>query len=151
MGERLENCRYGISELGNSGFSKVIKTSPFYTTEPVGFKDQNWFINAVFKIKTRHNPMDLFHEIQGIQFRAGRTRDGVRFGPRVLDLDILFFDDSILDSPELVIPHPRMHERRFVLKPMCDINEILIHPVFKKNMRQLLDELDPFSQKVIPC
>ncbi|MEW5910383.1 MAG: 2-amino-4-hydroxy-6-hydroxymethyldihydropteridine diphosphokinase [Thermodesulfobacteriota bacterium] len=151
MGDRLENCRFGIEELTHSGYSEIMAVSPFYMTEPVDFKDQEWFINAAFKIRTRHDPDDLFGEIRRIQLRAGRKQNTVRFGPRMLDLDILFFDDSIIDSEELVIPHPRMHQRRFVLKPICDIDEAFIHPVLKKTMRQLLDELGKDSQKVVPC
>ena len=149
MGNRLQNCRQGISALTRSGKFRIIAQSRMYMTEPVGYKDQGWFINMVVKLETTNDPFELLDEIKRIQRAAGRKRDVIRFGPRVLDLDIIFFDDLVLDSDRLVVPHPRMHQRRFVLKPICDIDPTIVHPVLKKDMQSLLDGLVKDEQKVI--
>ena len=101
------------------------------------------------KIETTLVPLQLLKELRTIETLAGRTDSGVKFGPRVLDLDILFYDDLVENSSGLVIPHPRMHKRRFVLKPICDIDPKLVHPVLKKDMQYLLDNLDDGGQKVV--
>jgi 2-amino-4-hydroxy-6-hydroxymethyldihydropteridine diphosphokinase len=149
MGNRLQNCRQGISALTRSGKFRIIAQSRMYMTEPVGYKDQGWFINMVVKLETTNDPFELLDEIKRIQRAAGRKRDVIRFGPRVLDLDIIFFDDLVLDSDSLVLPHPRMHQRRFVLQPICDIDPTIVHPVLKKDMQSLLAGLGKDEQKVI--
>lgn len=149
MGDKLQNCRDGLKALTGTGAALITAWSNFYKTSPVDFTEQDWFVNAVVKIETGYDPFELLKDMISIQGRAGRTCDPVRFGPRVLDLDIIFYDDIVIDLPGLTIPHPRMHKRRFVLKPLCDIDPDYIHPVFKKNLRHLLDSLDDNDQKVI--
>ena len=149
MGDRLQNCRQGITALTHTGKSRVVAQSRIYTTEPVDYEDQGWFINMVVKLETTHNPFELLENIKSVQRAAGRKRDEIRFGPRVLDLDIILFDDLVIDSDRLVVPHPRMHQRRFVLKPICDIDPTIVHPVLKKDMQSLLDGLGKDEQKVI--
>ena len=102
------------------------------------------------RIDTILDHYQLLDELKSIELNAGRTVDAVKFGPRILDLDILFYDEWVLDSPKLIVPHPRMDKRRFVLKPICDIDPTLVHPVLKKDMRSLLDSLDDIGQKTIP-
>jgi 2-amino-4-hydroxy-6-hydroxymethyldihydropteridine diphosphokinase len=148
IGDKLANCRKGIQALTEAGDSKILAQSHFYATEPVDYEDQDWFINAMVKIETAHDPFQLLDQIESIQREAGRKMDPVRFGPRILDLDIIFYNDSIINSKRLVVPHPRMHKRRFVLKPICDINPTIIHPVLKKEMRFLLERLGNESQRV---
>jgi 2-amino-4-hydroxy-6-hydroxymethyldihydropteridine diphosphokinase len=148
MGNRLQNCRQGITALTRSGHSRIVAQSRVYMTEPVDYEDQDWFINLVVKLETTNTPYELLDTIKSAQRAAGRRRDVIRFGPRVLDLDIIFFDDLILDSDRLVVPHPRMHQRRFVLKPICDIDPTIVHPVLKKDMQTLLDGLGKDEQKV---
>ena len=148
MGNRLQNCRQGITALKRSGDSRIVAQSRVYMTEPVDYEDQDWFINLVVKLETTNTPFELLDTIKSVQRAAGRRRDVIRFGPRVLDLDIIFFDDLILDSDRLVVPHPRMHQRRFVLKPICDIDPTIVHPVLKKDMQTLLDGLGKDEQKV---
>ena len=142
IGNRLENCKNSIISLAESEISIVMAASPFYMTEPVDYIDQDWFINLVVKIETRLDPLELLDKLKLIQNNAGREHDAVRFGPRIIDLDIIMYDDFVINSPEMVIPHPRMHKRRFVLKPICDIDPHIVHPVFKKDMQYLLDRLD---------
>jgi 2-amino-4-hydroxy-6-hydroxymethyldihydropteridine diphosphokinase len=150
LGYKLENCKNGIAALTRSGSCIIRDRSRFYRTEPVDFKDQDWFVNAVVKIETVYDPFDLLKETVLIQHQAGRDDDAVRFGPRILDLDILLYDDLVIDALELIIPHPRMHKRRFVLKPLCDIDTNIVHPVLKKNIQSLLDGLNGNEQRILP-
>jgi 2-amino-4-hydroxy-6-hydroxymethyldihydropteridine diphosphokinase len=149
MGDRLQNCRQGIKSLTESGPSRVLAKSRVYMTEPVDYKEQDWFINMMVKLETTLDPFLLLDRIESIQQAAGRLQDEIRFGPRVLDLDIIFFDDRIIDSGRLVVPHPRMHQRRFVLQPICDIDPTIMHPVLEKDMLTLLNDLGEDEQEVI--
>ncbi|MGD8493358.1 MAG: 2-amino-4-hydroxy-6-hydroxymethyldihydropteridine diphosphokinase [Desulfobacterales bacterium] len=149
MGDRLQNCRQGITALNRSGESRIIAQSRIYMTEPVDYEDQDWFINMVVKLETANDPFELLDIINKVQRAAGRKRDVIRYGPRVLDLDIIFFGNLVLDSDRLAVPHPRMHQRRFVLQPICDIDPTMVHPVLKKDMQSLLDGLAKDEQKVI--
>jgi 2-amino-4-hydroxy-6-hydroxymethyldihydropteridine diphosphokinase len=148
IGDKLANCQEGIRALAETVHSKILAQSNFYTTEPVDYEDQDWFINAMVKLETAQDPFQLLDQIESIQHAAGRKINPIRFGPRVLDLDIILYNDIIINSKRLVIPHPRMHKRRFVLKPICDINPTVIHPVLKKEMRFLLERLGHDTQKV---
>ena len=148
MGDRLQNCRKGIESLTESGNSRILAQSRIYTTEPVDYEDQDWFINMMVKLETVHDPFQLLDHIEHIQRAAGRLPDPIRFGPRILDLDIILYDDRIIDSERLVVPHPRMHKRCFVLKPICDIDPTIIHPVLKQAMQVLLKRLGDDKQKV---
>ncbi len=150
IGEKHLNCQNGISALEDAGMSEIKAISGFYKTAPVDYLDQNWFINAAVKIETLLDPFQLLNELQSIQRKAGRKKDTVRFGPRILDLDIIFYDDLLLKEEGLCIPHPRMHKRRFVLKPICDIDPTFIHPEIKKDMEYLLGRLDDDKQGVVP-
>jgi len=149
MGDRLQNCRKGIESLTESGNSRILAQSRIYTTAPVDYEDQDWFINMMVKLETTHDPFQLLDHIEHIQRAAGRLHDPIRFGPRILDLDIILYDDRIIDSESLVVPHPRMHKRSFVLKPICDIDPAIIHPVLKQDMQFLLKRLGEDKQKVL--
>jgi len=149
IGDKLLNCRNGITALTESGATAIKAWSRFYKTSPVDFREQDWFVNAAVKIETELDPFELLKDMNSIQVRAGRTCNPVRFGPRILDLDIILYDNVVIDLPGLTIPHPRMHKRRFVLKPLCDIDPAVIHPVFKKALKDLLDSLDDDEQTVI--
>jgi 2-amino-4-hydroxy-6-hydroxymethyldihydropteridine diphosphokinase len=148
MGDRPQNCRKGIEALTTTGNSRILAQSLIYKTEPVDYKNQDWFINMMVKLETAHDPFELLDHIEHIQRGAGRIQDPIRFGPRILDLDIILYDDCIIDSDRLVVPHPRMHKRRFVLKPICDIDPAIIHPVLKQEMQILLKRLGEEEQKV---
>jgi 2-amino-4-hydroxy-6-hydroxymethyldihydropteridine diphosphokinase len=149
MGDKLLNCKNGLTALGESGATAIKAWSNFYRTSPVDFKDQDWFVNAVVKIETGLDPVELLKEMNSIQTRAGRSGDQVRFGPRILDLDIILYDNAVINLPGLTIPHPRMHNRRFVLKPLCDIDPEIIHPVLNRDVRNLLDSLKDDEQRVV--
>ena len=148
IGNRLENCRNGLQSLSETGGSRILAQSRIYTTEPVDYEDQDWFINMMVKFETSHGPFELLDQIEVIQQAAGRVKDPIRFGPRILALDIILYDDRIIDSERLVVPHPRMHKRRFVLKPICDIDPTIRHPVLKQEMQVLLNQLGEEEQKV---
>ena len=124
----------------------VVAQSLFYETEPVGFKDQGWFINGAIKIETTLSPHSLLAALKDIEKKLGRCRQPVRFGPRVIDLDIIFYDKLVLNTPELEIPHPRMHQRRFVLKPICDIEPDLHHPRLRQTVMALYEAMDGTGQ-----
>jgi len=87
--------------------------------------------------------------LKSIERVAGRVKDAIRFGPRILDMDIILFDDLVMNAPTLTVPHPRMHKRRFVLKPICDIDPDLSHPVFHRTMESLLGDLDEKGQRIV--
>ncbi len=148
IGDKLANCQKGVTSLAEAGRSRILAQSRIYATEPVDYEDQDWFINMVVKLETFLDPYQLLDHIENIQRTAGRIQDPIRFGPRILDLDIVLYDDRVIESERLVIPHPRMHKRRFVLKPICDIDPCIIHPVLKKEMRALLKRLGDENQKV---
>ncbi|MFP4446613.1 MAG: 2-amino-4-hydroxy-6-hydroxymethyldihydropteridine diphosphokinase [Desulfosudaceae bacterium] len=148
MGQRDVNCRQGIALLAESEGVEVIRTSRMFLTEPVDYLDQEWFVNVMVKIETTLEPLALLAVLQEIERRAGRTSRPIPFGPRILDLDILFYENMILDSEQLVLPHPRMHQRHFVLQPLCDIDPEVEHPVYKKNIRELCEMLNHRHQAV---
>jgi 2-amino-4-hydroxy-6-hydroxymethyldihydropteridine diphosphokinase len=150
LGDKAENCRNGILEVARTTGSVLKSRSPLYRTEPVDFRDQEWFVNGVAEFETALSPHALLTALKQIERRAGRTEGGIRFGPRVLDLDIIFYGDAVIETGDLAIPHPRMHQRRFVLRPMRDIAPELVHPVLKKTMRDLFAEIEEPGQKVTP-
>jgi 2-amino-4-hydroxy-6-hydroxymethyldihydropteridine diphosphokinase len=148
LGDKLANCRFGIARLAAlAGVSDCV-TSPFYRTAPVDYRDQDWFVNAAVRLATTLSPLELLDHIQTIQKAAGRDGDKIRFGPRLLDLDIIFFGSEVRRTPRLAIPHPRMHKRRFVLQPICDIDPAFVHPVRGASVQSLLDALDDDQQEI---
>ena len=149
IGDKLVNCQNGITSLAKAGRSRIRAQSHIYVTEPVDYEDQDWFINLMVKLETVHDPFQLLDHIESIQRTAGRMQDPIRFGPRILDLDIILYDNRIIESERLIVPHPRMHKRRFVLKPICDIDPAIIHPVLKQEMQFLLKRLGHEEQKVL--
>ena len=150
IGDKVRNCQEGIDTLTRNGTARLKVRSGFYRTEPVDYKDQDWFVNVVAKIETGLTPFDLLKVLKEIERKVGRTSDTVRFGPRILDMDIILYDDLILETSELVIPHPRMHKRSFVLTPLCAIGSDIVHPVLGKDMKCLRDNLKDKEQGVAP-
>ena len=150
IGDKQDNCQKGIDHLMASGNAFLVKASRFYRTSPVDYLDQDWFVNAAVKVTTRFDAHGLLDALIGIQRRAGRHGDSIRFGPRIIDLDIIFYDETVIETPDLLIPHPRLHKRRFVLQPICDIDPAIVHPILKKNVRALLERLDDDAQSVEP-
>ncbi|MDP3259569.1 MAG: 2-amino-4-hydroxy-6-hydroxymethyldihydropteridine diphosphokinase [Thermodesulfovibrionales bacterium] len=135
LGDREENCRQAIKLIEKNGIA-VRKQSRMYETEPWGVKDQPKFINMAIEVETDKKPEELLRVLEEIEKEIGRT-ESVKWGPRVIDLDILFYDDLILKSPDLEIPHPLLHEREFVLKPLCEIAPDKKHPVTGKTVKEM--------------
>jgi len=139
LGDRFANLQAAIAVLPPA--IRVLDQSPVYETPPWGLADQPAYLNMVLKGKTSLPPLKLLKHLKRLETRLGR-QPAVRWGPRLIDLDILFYGDLILDTPELIIPHPRLHERAFVLVPLVDLAPGLIHPVLGISVSQLLAELD---------
>lgn len=144
VGDREIQLRDSVRRLVANG--RVVAVSSFYETEPVEFTDQAWFLNCVVGLETTETPERLMMALLGIEQKMGRQRIQKK-GPRAIDIDILLFDEAIVDSPALTIPHPAMHQRRFVLEPLAEIAPEVRHPVLKKTVRELLDAL-PAGQEV---
>jgi 2-amino-4-hydroxy-6-hydroxymethyldihydropteridine diphosphokinase len=143
QGDRVGYVQQALQLLKDSAGVRVLSTSSFYETEPVGFKDQEWFVNAAVAIETILTPTTLLETCQRIENQLGRVRDpGNRNGPRSIDIDILFFDTLIVDEPGLSIPHPRVHERAYALVPLLEINPRVTHPACGKTVEQLHHELE---------
>ncbi len=145
IGDRAENLKRAIDFLKTKEGFEVKKGSSYYETKPVGFKEQGWFLNAVVEVETSLSPEGILRVCQEIEDEMGRKR-GVRWGPRIIDLDILLYGDSIIDREDLKIPHPLMHNRKFVLVPLVEIAPEVIHPVLKKTVSSLLRELQDEQQ-----
>jgi len=150
QGNPHSNCLEGLRLLEKTRGIRILERSPFYITRPVDYLDQDWFINGAVKIGTSLDPLPLLQVLQEIETITGRKSNGIRFGPRILDLDIILYDDIVLNQTGLMIPHPRMHKRCFVLKPLCDIDPCIVHPVLHKTVESLLSSLDDRNQEVVP-
>ena len=144
VGDREKNLREAIDRLGALG--RVVSLSSFHETEPVEFTSQPWFLNCALSLETTQTAAQLITTLLDIEREMGRQRTEAK-GPRIIDIDILLFGNEIVNSPELTIPHPAMHQRRFVLEPLAEIAPTVRHPVLKRTIRELLDEL-PTGQSV---
>ncbi len=150
LGDKKKNLDNAIELLKKHESIDVLDISNFYKTDPQNFKDQDWFVNAALKIKTDLEPENLLLSIKSIEKNLDKDGKPYRFGPRIIDLDIIYYSNLILKTDLLEIPHPRMHERCFVLIPMCDIGAHEIHPILKIRSDELLNRIEnQENQKVI--
>jgi 2-amino-4-hydroxy-6-hydroxymethyldihydropteridine diphosphokinase len=138
IGDREGHLRQAISYLEKLG--RIIAVSSFYETEPVEYTQQTWFLNCAVKLETSETPPQFMKNILHIEQELGRQRTQ-RKGPRTIDIDILLFGDTAMETPGLTIPHPAMASRRFVLEPLAEIEPGLKHPILKKPVKELLGEL----------
>ncbi len=141
IGDPARNCIEAIMRLSKSEGVKVLRRSSLYKTEPVGLEDQPWFINCAVEIRTGLRPRPLMELLKKIESEMGRT-ESAKWGPRVIDLDILLYGQEIIAEEGLAIPHPEMHKRRFVLQPLFEIAPFEIHPVYGISIKGLLDRLE---------
>jgi 2-amino-4-hydroxy-6-hydroxymethyldihydropteridine diphosphokinase len=147
IGDKKANCHMAIELLGKT--ERIICASSFYYTEPVGYREQEDFINAVVAVETDRAPGDLLSVCRSIEDKLGRIRT-IQWGPRTADLDILLYGDVVMSTLDLIIPHPLMTTRKFVLVPLAEIAPEAVHPVSNKTASQLLAELQN-SHTVMKC
>ncbi|MCX6665541.1 MAG: 2-amino-4-hydroxy-6-hydroxymethyldihydropteridine diphosphokinase [Euryarchaeota archaeon] len=138
MGDKEDNIRNALKLIED--VDEIKKVSPLYQTEPIGFKDQSYFLNCVIEVQTNSTPEQMLLFLKSIEQKLGRTNT-VKNGPRTIDIDILLYDDFCIKNDDMVIPHPRLHERLFVLIPLMDVNPDVIHPLLKKTVRELFDAI----------
>lgn len=142
-GNALRTCRRVVARLRAHALLRVVAQSPFYRTEPVGLIRQPWYINGVVGVESRLGPRALLRLLHRMESAFGRNRRREkRWGPRRLDLDLLFHGSRVIHCRDLLLPHPRLHHRRFVLRPLADVAPDWIHPLFGKTVDILLREVD---------
>jgi 2-amino-4-hydroxy-6-hydroxymethyldihydropteridine diphosphokinase len=144
MGDREANLRAGIAALPGAGV-RVTKVSAFYETEPVDYLEQAWFLNCVVEGETAVPALELLRKLRKIEMRMG-SKKLVAKGPRLMDMDILLYGQEMIDTPDLQVPHPRMHLRRFVLVPLAEIAPETMHPKLRITAAEMLERTEDRSQ-----
>lgn len=148
LGDRKSNLRAAVEAMPPE--VKVIAESHIYETPPWGYEDQPAFLNMVVKSVTNLEPEALLKYLKQLETELGRESN-FRWGPRLIDLDILFYDDLVIDTPPLIIPHPRLHERGFVLAPLADVAADFVHPVLGDRVWELLQRADVSGIRPLPA
>ncbi len=149
LGDSLQNCLDAVDRVGRIPSCDITGISEWYRTEPVGVDGQEWYVNGVVSLSTDLTARGLMKELLSIEADMGRIRKE-KWGPRIIDLDILLFGQDIIRKTGLMIPHPFMHSRRFVMKPMADLAPGLIHPELGLTMLELLQQIPGDEQAVRP-
>jgi 2-amino-4-hydroxy-6-hydroxymethyldihydropteridine diphosphokinase len=148
LGDPAGQLRRALALLAALDEVEVVQVSTFYLNPPLGPKGQPWYVNAVAQVRTRLSAEELLRTLRRLEVSLGRVR-GERWGPRVIDLDLLLYDGEVSRSPELVLPHPEMHRRAFVLAPLAEIAPDAWHPVLNKSAAQLLAELSAADREAL--
>jgi len=149
LGDRHQNCLQAVDRLRRIPDVEVTGVSGWYLTKPVGVDGQDWYVNGVVSLDVTASPQELLKRLMGVEQAMGRVRKE-RWGPRVIDLDILLFGKKDIHENNLIVPHPFMHVRRFVLVPMAELAPGVIHPTIGATMTQLLKGLPDDGQEVVP-
>ncbi len=148
MEDRILNVKRALELLDKSEGIQVKRISSFYETEPVGIKDQPWFINAVARLETSLEPQKLHRLCKDIEKKMGRKK-GLKWGPRIIDIDILLYDQEIIETKKLTVPHPQLHKRAFVLIPLAELDNDIVHPKFNRPIAEMLHDLGENNKKVV--
>jgi 2-amino-4-hydroxy-6-hydroxymethyldihydropteridine diphosphokinase len=144
VGERPQFLKEAIEKIAESDKISIRRVSSVYESQPVGYENQGWFLNLVVEVQTSFEPVPLLEHLLSVEEQMGRKR-GKKWGPRNIDLDMLFYENHIIDSDRLTVPHPRMHQRRFVLEPLAQIAPEFLHPLLGKSVRELLESCEDES------
>lgn len=144
LGDRGAILARAVVLLGERPWIEVVATSSFLETDPVGYLEQPAFLNAAVAVETSLSPTEILATLLDIERELGRTREGPRFGPRTIDLDLLLVPGVTIDEPGLTLPHPRLHERAFALEPLAELDPLLVVPG-QGPVRELLDALRPLD------
>lgn len=144
FGDRLGYLQQAASMIGSMKDTSIVASSSFYETEPWCMKTENWFVNAVVQISTALTPEELLNQCQNIESKLGRVRmtPSGKYGDRTIDIDILFYDNIIINEETLTIPHRLLQRRAFVLVPMLEIAQDFVHPLFNKSISELYEALE---------
>jgi 2-amino-4-hydroxy-6-hydroxymethyldihydropteridine diphosphokinase len=148
VGDPARQLAEALQRLHAAEEVEVTRVSTFYRNPPLGPEDQPWYVNAAARVRTRLGPEELLRLLQQVETALGRVR-AERWGPRRLDLDLLLYDGEVIFGPDLVVPHPEMHRRAFVLAPLAEIAPQAWHPVLQKSAGDLLAELDPTDRAAL--
>jgi len=140
IGDAAANCVAAVKRISDVDGVRVLRCSSLYKTQPVGFEEQDWFVNGAIEIRTMLGPRPLMNVMQGVENEMGRNRSG-KWGPRIIDIDILLYGQAVIEEEGLVIPHAELHKRRFALVPLNEIASCAIHPSFGVSIKGLLDRL----------
>jgi 2-amino-4-hydroxy-6-hydroxymethyldihydropteridine diphosphokinase len=147
LGDRRKNCVEAVERMKELHGCEFIGCSRWYLTSPVGVEDQNWFVNGVVCLDAEISARDLLNRLLSVEAGMGRVRTE-KWGPRLIDLDLLLYGRDIVNELDLEIPHPYMHLRRFVLAPLAEVDPDVIHPILAKTASQMLRELKGEDQQV---
>jgi 2-amino-4-hydroxy-6-hydroxymethyldihydropteridine diphosphokinase len=149
LGDKSRNCRQALEHIGRMPGARLKQWSRWFLTRPVGVEGQEWYLNGVASLEAGISGHELLARLLAIESILGRVRTE-KWGPRIIDLDLLLFGEEIIQSKDLQVPHPRMHVRRFVLVPMVELAPWVVHPVLRQTMKALLESMAEDGQEVIP-
>ena len=141
LGNKVDNCLHALERISASDHTHIQAISSLYKTEPIGYRDQDWFINCVVRVSTTLLPLPLQRFLQGIEKQMGKKKI-FTMGPRLIDIDILFYGAEVVEEAGLLIPHPHLHERAFVLVPLSELSPDLFHPILQKTVKELLQNIE---------